>query len=329
MEAEAGVSGKGEGEKSRTRHYKTVEYNLSLAQDITEILQEINFDKFIVLDNFHYLSDDVQKQFAIDLRNFQDKDIRFIILGIWRERNRLLQFNGDLQDRVIEVAVEPWEKNDLRKVIDKGSTILNVDLSELADKMITDSFDSVGVLQELLKESCEAADVSETANEKVKITDEHLQNAICRKLEDYSNRHMRAFETFAYQGRKTRDGQVPLFIPYYFLQVLLKSDFNAVIKGLRRDYIHEQIAKIHHRPSDVRYSDMSNFLHSITNYQAVRKIVPPLFDYDQGIRTLKIIDSTLYFFLRNCNREEVLSSITAPSPDLDKKEDEMPPSASA
>ena len=98
-----------------------MEYNLDLSQDVAELLKSIKFQKYIILDNFHYLSEDVQKQLAFDLRIFQDLDIRFIILGIWRERNRLNQFNGDLQDRVVDVAVEPWDNKDFEAVIKKGS----------------------------------------------------------------------------------------------------------------------------------------------------------------------------------------------------------------
>jgi hypothetical protein len=59
------------------------------------------------LENFHYLPESVQKCFAFDFRAFQELGVRFIILGVWRERNRLLQFNDDLLDGVQEIPVEP------------------------------------------------------------------------------------------------------------------------------------------------------------------------------------------------------------------------------
>lgn len=319
IEAEAGGSGKGGTEKTITKQYVNVEYNLELAQSIAEILKRINSHKHIILDNFHYLPEEIQKAFAFDLRIFQDHDIRFIILGIWRERNRLTQFNGDLQDRIMEVAVEPWENSDLKTVIEKGSNILNVDLSAIAGSMIESSFDSIGVLQELCKESCFAARVTSTAEHRIVLTDEHLKIAIKKKLEDYSSRHLRAFEAFADSPRKMRAGLIPLFIPYYFLIVLLNSDFNDTINGFKRKDLHARIVKIHHRPAeDVRASDMSNFLYKIIEYQISRSINPPLFDFDRSVNTLKIIDSTLYFFLRNCNKDEILEFMQPPSEELAK-----------
>ncbi|NOR48077.1 MAG: hypothetical protein GQ533_08540 [Methanosarcinaceae archaeon] len=316
------VSGMTKGEKTSAQESRTVEYNLSLAQDVAEALKSINFQKYIVLDNFHYLNEDVQKRFAFDLRIFQELDIRFIILGIWRERNRLDQFNGDLIDRVVDVAVEPWDSNDFKKVIDMGSSLLNVDFMDIQDHLIESSFDSIGVLQELCKESCMSSGIMETSSEIIKITDENLETAIKRKLEDYSGRHLRSFDTFAESSRKTRDGIVPLFIPYYFLRVLLDSDFTKIMDGLKRKDIHQEIVKIHHRPSeDIRPSDMSNFLYSITRYQINKNINPPLFDFDRSINTIKIIDSTLYFFLRNCNTDEVLESLALPSDEIKPQTD--------
>lgn len=118
VEAIGELEGKVQNETAKK--YKTVEYNLELAQDISELLTAINFKQRIILENFHYLSEETQKQLAYDLRIFEDYNILFIVLGIWREKNRLGQFNGDLLDRVIEIPVEPWGKNDLKRIIEVG-----------------------------------------------------------------------------------------------------------------------------------------------------------------------------------------------------------------
>ena len=310
-----GVDSTKSGEKSKTQEYRTIEYNLNLAADVAELLKEIRFDKYIVLENFHYLAQDVQEKLAYDLRIFQELGVRFVILGIWRERNRLIQFNGDLQDRVVEVAVEPWNNQDFHRVIEKGSSLLNVDFSDVESKIIESSFDSIGVLQELCNRSCFSAGVLESSPTKVKILNGHLEEAIAKKLDDYSSRHLRALESFAESTRRTSD-RIPLFIPFYFLIVLLESDMDTIVNGFKRADIQKEIMRVHHRPEDIRPSDMSNFLNTITKYQIRKQINPPLFDFDVGINTVKIIDSTLYFFLRNSDRKEILEKIGTPSDEL-------------
>lgn len=303
------LEGRGLTENSTTS--KTIEYNLALPQDISEILKHINFKKRIILENFHYLNEDIQEKIAFHLRIFEDYNILFVILGIWREKNRLAQYNGDLQDRLIEIPVEPWNKEDFSKVAQKGSSILNVSFDNVLDKIVDSSFDSIGVFQELCKECCLAANIQNKSTNKIFITKENLEKGIKIKLDDYSGRHIRSLESFIQQQTKT-SSEVPLYLSYYFVKILFDLDFKNVETGLQRKFLHEEIKKTHHRRNDVRASDMSYFLHNIVQSQIKKNILPPLFDYDRSTRSIKIIDSTLYFFLKNAEKEEIISEFAIP-----------------
>ncbi len=309
----AEVNGKasGNGSKQEQIKYKPVEYNLALPQDISEILKSVNFEKRIILENFHYLDEESQKEMAFHLRVFEDYNILFIVLGIWREKNRLAQFNGDLQDRLIEVPVEPWKKEYFEEVAKAGEGLLGVSFANVIHGIIENSFDSIGVFQELCKECCIAAGVENKQQNVKLITPANLEAAKTRKVEDYSGRHIRSIETFVEQKIKKAD-EIPLYIAYYFIKYLFSLDAVDIEGGLKRQDIHSGIQAIHHRPDDVRSSDMSYFLHNMTANQIKKDIIPPLFDYDRSTRKLKVIDSTLYFFLRNVNTEELFEEFDAP-----------------
>lgn len=311
---EAGAKGSIESTNEKETKFKTIEYNLSLPQDVSEILKEISFNKRIIIENFHYLDEDVQKELAFHLRVFEDYNILFIILGIWREKNRLAQFNGDLQDRLIEIPVEPWLAEDFKMVISIGEEILNVSFTDIIEEIIENSFDSIGVFQELCKETCLAAGVNETMPQKISLNIEHLKTAKEKKLDDYYGRHVRSIETFIEQRAKSSN-EVPLYIAYYFIKYLFSLDFNHIQTGLKRSAIHEGIKEMHHRPADVRPSDMSYFLHNIVSSQIKKRIIPPLFDYDRSTRKLKIIDSTLYFFLKNIDTTDFMDEFEIPVPE--------------
>ncbi|WP_193090528.1 hypothetical protein [Advenella sp. FME57] len=312
------AGGKSSDEKSASETIRNVEYNLALAQDITEILkaQEPSKEKrkYLVLENFHYLSQETQKALAYDLRVFQDQGIIFIILGIWREANRLVQYNGDLVDRITEIPVEPWTVDDFKKVINKGSEALNVDFSHVQDELISNSFDSIGVIQEICKHCCFEADVFSTSPKKIYITHDNLECAIKKKTDDYATRHIRSFESFATIARKksNQSGELSLAFPYYLIKVLLTADFRNIEQGLSRAELLDKIRENHHRAEDVRSGDLGAFLHGITQHQLSKQIQPPFVDYDRGAKKLKIIDSTLYFFLKNCDKEEILDDIPNP-----------------
>lgn len=308
---EASVGAKGIINDEEKLSYKIVDYNLFLAQDLSELLKAIHFNKKIIVENFHYLTEDNQKLLAIDLRIFDDYKFQFIVLGIWREKNRLIQFNGDLVDRLIEIPVEPWEKVHLKAIIDEGLPLLNVSFENVFENLVETCFDSVGVFQELCKESCYVAGINESTQETVYITPENIKTAIEKKLSDYSSRHIRCLEAFVEQKAKSSD-EIPLYIPYYFIQILFNEDFVDITNGLKRRLIQEKIKEIHHRPDDVRPSDMGYFLQTLVATQIKKSISPPIFDYDISTSSVKVIDSTFYFFLKNCDKEEILEYIPRP-----------------
>lgn len=55
-----------------------------------------------------------------------------------------------------------------------------------------------------------------------------------------------------------------------------------------------------------------DLLHGLAEKQSKKMIAPPLFDYDRVNRRLKIIDSTLMFFLNFKNKDEILEEIVNP-----------------
>ncbi|EFB5459298.1 hypothetical protein [Escherichia coli] len=314
-EVEAGV----EGTISKNTETKSrpIEFNLTAAQDVGELLINVGGkDKFFVLENFHYLSVEVQGQLAFDLRTFEEMGIRFIILGVWRENNRLIQFNGDLQDRMAEVPVEPWDKVDFSRIATVGEQCLNISISEqIKERIFEEAHGSVAVVQELLKQLCELSGIRMVQQEVVYLSDMAvLQRAIDVKVADYSSRHVRSLESIAAGSRSRRPSEeaVALYLQYYLVQVLLSRTYSELKDGIERKTLQELIKEIHTHPDNVRTSDVTGTLKRLPILQTNQNIVPPLFDYDQGTRRLKIVDSTLYFFIDNCDAEEVMAEIPHP-----------------
>lgn len=300
---------------------KQIELNLELPNDVAKAINEIKKEFFIILENFHYLSEDIQQSFAFDLRSFQELGVRFIILGVWREKNRLIQFNGDLLDRIFEIPVEPWTPQDFMKVISKGEELLNICIDhDIKNEIVNSSFDSIGVVQELLKDLCKMSGVHNSLETKKKLEDRACLDAAKReKASYYSARHIRALEAIAEGLRSTNNPKsediksMPLYLPYYTVKCILSSNFSDIESGIKRNDLEVKIKEIHHRPNDVRPSDMSNLLHNLAKLQSEKAISPPIFDYDKTTKTIRIINSTFYFFVRNADTKEILEQIPDPT----------------
>lgn len=296
--------------------YEEVPINIELPQHVADLLHRIKSTKWVILENFHYLSEETQRQFAFDLRAYQELGLRFVVLGVWREKNRMVQFNGDLLDRIIEVPVEPWKPDDFRRVVARGSHALNVTFSgEIVSAAIEASFSSIGVFQELLKGMCSEAGVLEAPRTTIRMESFDLLGATIRKkAHDYAARHQRALEAIAagHVSGGAKGDLPPLYLPYYLVRAILEAGYEGIAAGMHRSDIHDRIRQNHHRGEDVRGSDMTNLLGGLANLQAVKHISPPIIDYDSQNRLLQVVDSTFYFFIKNANTSDILQSIPNP-----------------
>ena len=307
-EAKLNVGGDKGTEHSDKEAYQMFEYDLHHAQDLCELLKQLGCRKTIVLENFHYLKEEVQKTLAIDLRTFKDNGIRFIVLGIWRERNRLAQYNGDLLDRMVEIPVEPWEREHMTKVAQQGADKLNIQFDKkLVEALLELSFDSIGVFQEMCKEICRANGVTER-QKTTKIVSDHeiLKKAIDTKVRDYGERHIAALRSFVQKTKKDKSNTPGL--AYYLTRAVVESKFENILHGLTRHSIEQKCRSIHPNPQKLRAADVRRLLHGLVSHQKTRTINPPIFDYDKTSRLLKIIDSTLFFYLKHA-RTRVLEEI--------------------
>ncbi|MFU1553026.1 hypothetical protein ACM3N8_04560 [Aeromonas sp. A04] len=318
---EANAEGSATAGHANNIEYKKIEFNLGLAQDIAELLKETSaHNKFFVVENFHYLSPEVQSHFAFDLRTFEELGLRFIILGVWREANRLIQFNGDLQDRISEIPVEPWSTADFEQIVLKGQPLANVVFSEqIKNTLYQQAHGSVAVVQELLKKICEFAGVLETHQgaSPLLIEDQSfVRQAIDEKVREYSARHVRSLESIAAGSRTRRptEDTAALYLPYYVVAVLVARNYEQLREGIERKELQELIKAIHPNEENVRTSDVTGMLLRLSALQASANIIPPLFDYDRGNRRIKVVDSTLFFFIDNSDPEDVMSEIPHPDP---------------
>jgi hypothetical protein len=79
--AEASAAMGAKGGVVASDEFTEIPFNLELPQDVSELLTRARVSKTIILENFHYLSDEKQRQFAFDLRTYQELGIRFCDTG--------------------------------------------------------------------------------------------------------------------------------------------------------------------------------------------------------------------------------------------------------
>lgn len=301
--------------------YEEIEFNLELPDDVADLMHRAGQKKVVILENFHYLPEELQRTFAYDLRTFQDLKVRFVILGVWKEANRLSQFNGELQDRVYEIPVEPWERDDFERIAKKGENLLNISFATvIIEGCIDNAFNSVGVYQELLKTTCQESGVESKQTNNIFLDDlSALYRAISHKAEEYSGRHLRNLESIAAGNGSLiqKDKPFPYFLHYYIVQHILNIGYDGFNGGITKESIMHAIKQVHHRKDELKGPQLTSVLKGLTDYQAVRGINPPVIAYDSNSRLLKVVDSTFYFFLKNAELAAIKDEIVCPLDGLD------------
>lgn len=316
-EAEGGAEAESHRQLELTNEF--VAFDFSEAQSIGELLKAVAFKKFIVLENFHYLAADTQRQLAFDLKTFHEIRVRFVVLGIWWEANHLLAYNGDLQDRIVEVAVEPWSREDFERIVNVGSALLGITIdNNVVNLFIKSSYGNVGLFQEFLKTFCEFNGVDETKVGWNLKHEGHVEKTLQEKVLVQRGQLLKTLQVIASNSRVRSSEGDPLLLPYYLALVICKTGVDQMEDGIEKSKLLQLLREVHHRvdKETIRMSDVTNLL---TRLPAIQEVIhPPLLHYDSINRRLRIVDTRQFFVLENVNREELAEEIPYPRDENDQ-----------
>ena len=287
-----------------------LELDLYDVNDIVTALSEIQFRKFIVLEDFHYLPLETQKDFAFALKAFHENSkICFLIVGVWKEQNRLIAYNGDLTNRVISINADRWDTPDLLKVIQAGEELLNVQFAQkFKETLVTSSYESVMLVQEACYRTCGEERVFETQAEHRIIGNTADAKAIVKVVVDEQKGRYGAFITNFADGFQATALQMYRWILY---PVLTASVANLE-DGLRLTDMSRIIKAHHPQQQELNTGNLTQALLYAASLQVKQDIRPIILDYDQANRRLNVVDRAFLIWLANQNIDELLEMIDLP-----------------
>lgn len=307
--AEAKGAGAGELQSSEQNKEtrKALDLDPSDVNDIIRALQEIDYKKFIVLEDFHYLPDETQRDLAFSLKAFHEKSkITFIIVGVWREENRLITYNGDLTDRVFSVDADTWSRASLLEVIRAGENLLNIQFdAAFVDALLDNCFGSVHILQEVCRRGVRNAGVFETRPTLMIIgAKADVKDLIKKVVDEQSGRYNGFIMNFA-------DGfqQTDLEMPRWIIHAILNSSPEDLENGLRLREISRSIKANHPKGNDLNNGNITQALISASSLQVKKNIRPIIIDYDTTNRNLQVVDKGFLIWLGSRDRADLIADL--------------------
>jgi len=252
--------------------------------------------KRIVLEDFHYLSEQQQRRIAFDLKGFWDNHVFMIIVGIWEEDNLLTYYNGDLSGRVEEIDVE-WKNEELQQLLNMGCKALNIKFSdEIEVALIDDSNRNVGLLQQLSEKLCFTEHIYDSgrgfgtrAIAKIQSL-EKVRMEICS---DLSSRYRKFYEAMK-QGFE-EDQHEPYGVIVRACAVEISSE--DLSKGLGHKELLSAIKKV---GGAIAPEALQTALSNLNRLQVQQQIYPMVLYYNLDMRKLQLADKEFLFYRQHC-----------------------------
>ncbi|MEI6949801.1 hypothetical protein V9K67_21620 [Paraflavisolibacter sp. H34] len=292
-------------EKGNTTNYKRLDIDADDPNDIVRVLKAAGFSKYVVIEDFHYLDEDVQSSFAFDLKVFHEtSDLVFIIVGVWQESNRLIMYNGDLTGRVTNINVDAWSDPDLRKVIENGEPLLNIDFPDkVKESIISISQDNVGLLQEICYRICEKNNVWRTLDDHTQIGSEEEVVEIAKLISDDQAARYRNFMVKFSEGLSITELEMYKWIIY----AVVHCDTQDLRNGVTPGKLFNIIRPNHPKKSTLQLNNLLSALERVQTVQFKHKLQPLILDFSNN--NLFVVDANFLVYLNTHNTEELLESI--------------------
>jgi len=292
---------------------QTLEVSLELdpsdTNDIIRALREIEFGRLIVLEDFHYLQIDIQEAFSYALKAYhENSNLTFIIVGVWLDENRLIQYNGDLTGRVLAVNADAWSDVQLGEVIEKGEAMLNLKIADEAKSLlITGCFESVYIVQDACFRICESAGIHQTASDLKSVgANIDVRSLVQEIVGEQSARYEAFLSAFSGGFQETR-----LEMYKWVLLPVLMAESIQLEQGISWSIIR-RIVDENHPDSPINPGNLTQALAAVASLQVKTKISPIIIDYDQTRRLLNVVDRGFLVWLDYQDRAEVRDSVSLP-----------------
>lgn len=245
----------------------------------------------VIIEDFHYLSGDAQRQFSHELKTLWDYSAYLIIVGIWHRKNYLTYLNSDLAGRISEVNVG-WTEAELRDSFQKGCEALHVYVDpKIISRAAQDSFNNIGILQSLALLYFEACKVSEEQSVLMELSDYSKLDDAGMIYADQLEAVYSLFSEHVSEGIRRRKDATQIYA--FALWAIMESSDEEAITGLTLDWVFE---KAHARQPRIQKANLRTVLRKFGDLQVDDRGKGLVVSFDEATDTIIIIDKGILFY---------------------------------
>ena len=254
--------------------------------------------KRLVLEDFHYLDEKTQQEFAFLLKAMGEYGMFVVVVGVWPRDHLLTYYNGDLDGRIEDIHLT-WNDSELAQVLEQGADALRIEFdSDLIGDLVSEAFGSVGLLQRLAAQLCIAEGIHSACHgiSKRKVVKgpslEAAQQAVAEQMQG-------RFQTFADNFvRGMRRLPQGLEVYRHLLQAASDASDQELMAGIDSSILLQRILA-QAGGDGIRQSDLTQALDRIDRLQVKIAVNPLVLTYSKSSRKLSLADRAFLFFRRH------------------------------
>ncbi|WP_272575263.1 hypothetical protein [Providencia sp. PROV273] len=276
------------GDIAKTINKKNLELDPQDVNDIITSLNEVNFKKIIVIEDFHYLPEQTQIDFSVALKAFHESSkLSFVIVGVWLEEDKLTTFNGDLAGRIVSINADRWEESDFHQLFANSERLLHIKFDEKFKKNVIEMCNgSVFLAQQLCYQACEIENVN-TIQSQSKIIGK--QFSVEEKIQKLINEQYSRYFKFLTDFSSGFD-QTSLELYKWILYVLLTVEKKYLEIGIPEAAVKRLIQEKHPQKTGASSKKLNQALRKSVDLQVKISIKPIVFEFDASSARIKIVD---------------------------------------
>ncbi|WP_344174483.1 hypothetical protein [Pilimelia columellifera] len=254
----------------------------------------------LIVEDFHYLDEPTQKEFAFVIKALGEYGLFFVIVGVWPTEHLLTYYNGDLDGRVENFQLS-WTDDELHAVLSSGSPALGIEFADdLAASIVADSFGNVGLLQRLVERLCLDEGVDDlTWESKPRKIELGSSLSVARDhVASQMNGRYQAFADNFVRGMRRMPTGLEVYL--MLLRAVTEADNRELIEGI--DSL-ELLRRLNGMPggNDIRQSDLTQALERVDRLQVKIAVRPPVLTYNKSSRKLFLADRSFLFYRQHAN----------------------------
>lgn len=270
-------------------------------EKIPHAIQHIlNNDILLVIDDFHYLPPDCRLSVLRTLKGAIFDGVKVVLLSVTHRAFEAIQAEPELTGRLRHVEVPEWDSDDLRLIPIKGFDALNIKCDTgLVERLVSESHASPLLMQKFCWEICFDNGVHNVQNECCKLPlSIDLDDIFTRVAKDSGEPIYRKMATGPVtrtprMGRPLREGGTADIYQAILFAIASTGPKRAISYDELRSKLSLLLAD--NLPQRLEVSNALKHLSKIASEISAGEA--PL-DWDEGTRTLYVVDPYFRFYLR-------------------------------